>query len=226
MNIAILFYGKLNTCIKNYNNTIQIFDKNNNYDFFLSSDNSYEKLLNEFIKLYKPKAYTNEKIIYNENEIVINKHPQYLTNKDADNLKRHYINKKRVFELLEQYIKNTKNKYDIIMSLRLDLIFFEKLEFQKIEENTIYIPKIFRNSDRKYFLGEITDQIAYGNFNVMKKYMYIYDNCINLQKNYTYLAHPETLTFANLFVNNINIFLIDLDYELDIYKHHIFILEE
>lgn len=220
MNIAILVYGRLNTCIKNYNNTIDIFDKNHNYDFFLASDNSDEILLNNFIKLYNPKVYLNDKIVYT-NSIIKNKY-KFQSDDDNHKLTCQYINKKRVFELLEEYIKKTNTKYDIIMSLRLDLNFFEKLKFHNIENNTIYIPKVFRNSTRKYYLGEITDQIAYGTFEVMEKYMKLYDNLLYLQENYNCPAHPETLTFANLIFHKIYIVKIDLDYELDVLRHYIF----
>ena len=49
MNIAVLFYGRLNFAKENYNNIIKTIGTNNNIDFYLSSDNSPEKLLEEFM---------------------------------------------------------------------------------------------------------------------------------------------------------------------------------
>ena len=187
MNIAVLVFGRLDNFEKHYENILLMLGENNKIDFFLSSDNSNHVLLNRFIEIYKPKSYINDEILYDCDLSKYTKNPY--TN--VYNMIRHFINKKRVFNLLENYINQEKINYDIIISLRIDLHFNSKFEFNKIEENTIYIPKC-------YDYGGINDQLAYGDFDAMKKYMNIFDNIIELLNTNKSIVHPETLTLANI----------------------------
>ncbi len=187
MNIAVLVFGRLDNFEKHYENILLMLGENNKIDFFLSSDNSNHVLLNRFIEIYKPKSYINDEILYDCDLSKYTKKPE--TN--VYNMIRHFINKKRVFNLLENYINQEKINYDIIISLRIDLHFNSKFEFNKIEENTIYIPKC-------YDYGGINDQLAYGDFDAMKKYMNIFDNIIELLNTNKSIVHPETLTLANI----------------------------
>ena len=52
MDIAILVYGRLDNFEKHYDTIIQSIGKDNNINFFLSTDNSPYIL--DFIELYKP----------------------------------------------------------------------------------------------------------------------------------------------------------------------------
>ena len=120
MKIAVLIYGRLNNCVQHYNNIINSIGMENNIDFFLSSDNSGEKLLQEFIDLYKPITYTNEKIHYDYD---LEKYNGKAPETNMHNMICHFINKKRVFELLKNYCEKEIIHYDIIISLRVDIVF-------------------------------------------------------------------------------------------------------
>ena len=205
MRIALLVYGRLNKCKEHYNNIMDNIGKEHDIDVFLSSDNSVETQLQEFIELYKPISYNNDKIIYNTNLEKYEKPGP--TN--IDNMTRHFINKKRVFALLELYVKNESITYDIIVSLRIDLVFHNSFNLTSAQPDTIYIP-----SDNDFIDG-INDQVAYGSIDVMKKYMNIYEYIIDLLERKITIAHPESLTLANIKFHKINIIRVKLLHVID-----------
>ena len=205
MRIALLVYGRLNKCNEHYNNIMGNIGKEHNVDVFLSSDTSSETQLQEFIELYKPISYNNDKIIYDTNLEKYEKHEA--TN--IDHMIRHFINKQRVFTLLELYVKKESITYDIVISLRIDLVFHNSFNLTPLQNDTIYIP-----SDND-FLDGINDQVAYGSIDVMKKYMNIYEYIIDLLERKITIAHPESLTLANIQFHKINIIRVKLLHVID-----------
>jgi hypothetical protein len=81
-----------------------------------------------------------------------------------------------------------------------------------LEENTIYIPYGNDYADYGKF-DRINDQIAYGNVDAMKKYNYI--NPVDLLEKQLSIPHPESLNFANIIFNNLQVERFDLKYYLD-----------
>ena len=203
MRIAVLVYGRLKQSFNTYNNIINAIGSQYNIDFFVSSDNADKVLLNTFINLYKPILYNNEPIKYDYD---LSKYPGKRNETNCHNMTCHFINKNRVFLLLEQHIANNNISYDIVISLRLDLHFKSMFNFNEILDNTIYIP-----SGNDYANG-INDQIAYGKVDVMKKY-----NCMNpvdlLTKKLT-IPHAENLNKANIIYNNLNIKRVFINYNI------------
>lgn len=205
MKLAVLVFGRLEKSEESYNNIMKQLIENYDADFFCSSDNS--KFINVFIEKYKPKEYINDKIdIFPEqlNTFNYNRTPE--TN--INNVIKHFTNKKRVFEIFKNYSKKNNINYDVVISLRIDLHFDENINYIKPEENTIYIPagEDWRNG--------INDQFAYGNMDVMEKYFNILDNCYSLIKIKNFKSHPETLTRANLLLNNVIIKRFNLKYHI------------
>jgi hypothetical protein len=208
MRIAVLIYGRLNKCAEHYNNILNSIG-NHDIDFFLSSDNSSENLLNEFIHLYKPICYTNEIINHNYN---INNYPNRrpeMIYEVCEKMIRHFINKSRVFLLLENYI-NTGIHYDCVVSLRIDCVFQNNFVFDNLEDNTIYIPNCY-----DYVHNGINDQIAYGKINTMKKYNSIINNMIYLLDNNLSIFHPESLNYSNIQYNKLTIERVNILYYLE-----------
>ena len=205
MRIAVLVYGRLDKCVEHYENILESIGKYNEIDFFFSSDNSSESLVNDFINLYKPKLYNNSTIKY---EYDLGKYPGKRIETNIHNMTCHFINKNRVFLLLEEY-KNKENiYYDCILSLRIDCIFYNNFIFNNLQDNTIYIPY-----GKDFIDNAINDQIAYGNIDSMKKY-----NSINplylLEKNLS-IPHPESLNYANIIFHKLYVERIDINYILD-----------
>lgn len=207
MRIAILVYGRLNKCVEHYDNLIKHVGNEHSIDFFMSSDNSNEEQLLDFIRIYNPVSYINDKIEY---DCDFKKYNGLRGETNIHNMTCHFINKGRVFTLLEKYVNETNIEYDIIISLRIDLIFYTPFIFNNIEENTIYIPEGYDHIE-----NAINDQIAYGNINVMKKYMNIFLNSIYLLNMQQCIPHPEKLTLSNIIFNKLNIFRFYLSYAIE-----------
>lgn len=205
MHIAVLIYGRLNKCVEHYNNIVESIGKHNTIDFFLSSDNSSESLLNDFISIYNPKSYNNSPIQYDYD---LGIYPGKRSETQIHNMTCHFINKNRVFLLLEDYIGKYNIHYDYIVSLRVDCVFTNTFTFHTLEYNTIYIPN---NYD--YVENGINDQVAYGNLDVMKKYNSI--NAVELLKNNLSIPHPESLTYANIKFHKLEIVRVNIQYHLD-----------
>lgn len=205
MKIAVLVYGRLNNCDKHYNNIIEKLGNHEVIDFFLSSDNSSESLLKEFVRLYKPILYNNNPIYYG---YTLDKYPGLRPETNIHNMICHFYNKNRVFSLMEEFIQKTNIKYDCVVSLRIDCVFQNYFDFNSLKNNTLYVPDGF-----DYINDALNDQIAYGNEEVMKKY-----NCINiidlLEKKLS-IPHPESLNYANVLFHKLDIKRVDLKYYLD-----------
>lgn len=204
--IAVLVYGRLNKCAEHFNNIIESIGKEHKIDFFLSSDNSDKGLLNEFINIYNPKLFINDSIIYDYN---FSKYSGLRGETNIHNMICHFINKNRVFTLLEEYISSTRIHYDVVLSLRLDIKFKSSFNFKNFNEDTIYIPENYDYVDKG-----LNDQIAYGTLNTMRKYMNIILNCCYLLDNSLSIPHPESLTYANAIYNKLNITRFNLIYTL------------
>jgi len=215
MRIALLLYGRINRFKEHYENILDSIGKEHDIDIFLSSDNSPNDSLQEFVELYKPKLYINDKI---EHYINVDKYtipPEISVT--PKNMICHFINKFRVFKLLEQYIEHTKVNYDIVLSTRIDLVFDSKFIFNKCEEKTLYIPPGYDYTtiyDNKLYLS-INDQIAYGDINSMRLYMNIIFNMIYFLDTKLSFLHPETLTYTNIICNNLNIIRFHLSYYIE-----------
>lgn len=210
MNIAVLIYGRLNKCNEHYDNIIETIGKHNNVDFFLSSDNSSKSLLDDFIRLYKPKKYKNDPVYNNYN---ITKYPNRrgeTSDTDIHNMVCHYINKLRVFTLLNEYMTQLNLTYDVVVSLRVDCVFYNSFNFYNLVENTIYIPDGY-----DYVENGINDQIAYGKVDVMRKYNSIFLNITYFLDNNISIPHSESLHYANIKYHNLNIIRPDIKYYLD-----------
>ena len=205
MRIAVIIYGRLNKCVEHYDNVVESIGKENDIDFFFSSDNSSESLVNDFIRLYKPKLYDNSPIHYDYD---LNKYPGVQNVTNIHNMTCHFINKNRVFSLLEEYINKEHVHYDCVISLRIDCVFHTNFIFNNLEDNTIYIPY-----GEDYFATAINDKIAYGKIDVMKKYNSI-DPVDLLEKNLS-IPHPESLNYANIQLNKLQLERPKINYGLD-----------
>jgi len=207
MRIAALLYGRIAQSAKYYDNIKHSIGKENDIDFFLSSDNSSKEQLDEFIHVYKPVKYINDKIVYSCNLA------RYGGRRIETNIHRmtcHFINKSRVFSLLDAHIEAEGIEYNVVITLRCDVIFHDMFVFDNIVDNTVYIPDGGDHIDRA-----INDQVAYGTVSVMRKYCRIFENSIKLLEEKTSIPHPESLTYAHLHDQRLTIIRPRLSYTLN-----------
>jgi hypothetical protein len=210
MKIAILFYGRLNKFREHKDNILNAVGNDNDIDIFLSCSNESDNIVAEFIDLYNPVDVLNQRVILPITllQAIENKNRK---NGIINNIILHFMNKSNVFKLLLNHINKTGIKYDIVISLRLDLLLYDKFNFSNFinNNNFIYIPE---GNDWE---GGINDQIAYGNIEAMRKYMFIFNNMIFLLNNKNNLIHPETLVRENIYHNNLNMIRFNLKYTID-----------
>jgi len=202
MRIGVCFFGRIKYFDKKY--LLNSFGSEYEYNFFYSGDNEPEELVAEFQKMYNPIDMNNDKIVY---DIDFGIYPTLkISPANINNMTCHFINKKRVFRLLEEHCNITKKSYDIIISCRFDS-YMDKYSPEFPLPHTIYIP---HGQD---WCG-INDQFAYGDFETMKQYMNIYDNCKYLLENKGCPLHPEHLNLYNIIDCLLNIQRINVHQEI------------
>jgi len=208
MRIALLIYGRLGYPSTHYDNTLDSIGREHTVDIFMSSDNPPEHFLKDFLAVYKPLRYVSDEIFYT---IDLDKYrPRKGYNVNMSNMIRHFINKKRVYTLLEEYIEATGTHYDVVISLRQDLRFSNSFKFDHISENTLCVPGGNDSGDSR---NHLNDQVAYGNLTVMKKYMTMFDNLIPiLEGDVDLFPGPELLVHANTLFHKMSFVRTDLNY--------------
>tara|TARA_B100000674_G_C37970108_1_gene976519 strand:+ start:3218 stop:4237 length:1020 start_codon:yes stop_codon:yes gene_type:complete len=94
----------------------------------------------KIINILKPKKYKLENIenvhFFDENE---DKDIDYF-NKRFNKMKYHYYSRYSAFNLLEEYIKESGEKYEFIVLASIDILLFKKIDFEKLNNKYIYVP--------------------------------------------------------------------------------------
>jgi uridine kinase len=204
--VAIIISGYLRSLKNNIEslkqNLLDLYD----VDIYIHITNSNEcKYINNKINIDEINLLLKPKVIIITDNINFNNKYNDLYNQ---NYKFYMLNQKRIeIEKIENI------KYDIVIKFRPDIYLQEKILFEIIDENSVYIPKDnkidkikLKNPNDNY----ICDIIAFGKSNVMNKYfdMYLYlDSLIPIYGNIN-----ETLLYNYLIDNSINFNLIDLKY--------------
>lgn len=207
MRIAILFSGRIQQFERCYYNILKYIkiNDNNEIDFFLSHSPDLNEDLESFKKIFKPKLMINEPITYFNHT----KYPKYC-HYQGHNTMCMFINRLRVFKLLETFINTTPTSYDLVISYRTETILNKDLNFQwfnQLNENTIYIPE---GND---WWGGLNDQLAFGTYDSMKIYLSLYEELKQMLDNGC-VFHPETILRHYLNIKNINVIRIPLKYKL------------
>lgn len=204
--VAILISGYLRSLKNNIDslkeNLLNLYD----VDIYIHITNSNEcKYINNKINIDEINLLLKPKVIIITDNINFNNKYNDLYNQ---NYKFYILNQKRIeIEKIENI------NYDIVIKFRPDIYLQEKILFEIIDENSVYIPKdnkIDKIKLKKPNDNYICDIIAFGKSNVMNKYfdMYLYlDSLITIYGNIN-----ETLLYNYLIDNSINFNLIDLKY--------------
>lgn len=141
--IALLFHGivggvsgqnglgksvDVDNCAKLIQNFIIKFNPQYDFDIFIHSWSTEWK--ENLIKIYKPIVSQ-----FQEQEYFGLKHDTR-----AYPVMSRFVSLSRAIELKKEYEKVNSFKYDIVMALRFDLVFFAKLDFNNVNSDFIYVP--------------------------------------------------------------------------------------
>lgn len=111
------------------------------------------------------------------------------------------------FNLIAPYEEKYKVKFDCIVFYRADIDSQEIMTITMPQENTVYIPE---GAD---YYG-INYQVAYGNYDTMKKYSDLVNNLQKLCGEQKIRYHPETLLKHHLENEGLNIVRFPFNYSL------------
>ena len=166
LNIAILFSGRLTSYDKHYKNIMDHLVQGNNVDFYagISTEPINDKLLDGFVKMYKPK-----KVKKSDKELLDINWDNVKANEYMTPIKKNPMFMWRNRDNVMNIFKKSKKKYDWIISTRLDVYYTEKLDFKKLDAKKINIPLL---AD----YGGYQDKIAIGTKDTIIKYLDLYDN--------------------------------------------------
>jgi hypothetical protein len=227
MKIAILFSGRINKYDKHYDNIMKCIVQHHEADFFLSHNSQLNENVDDFEIIYKPKTVNRQLYPYIQEYSSLNLHP--LTN--MNNFMSMWFHRKIVFENMMEYMKTTNTKYDLYIQLRLDAFSEEILNIEdiinnacnNIEKNKGFTVNrdckdefIFTNTvfvpDNCHW-GGLNDQMAFGNFETMQKYMLLFNDIWTLMKEQPQFG-PETILLGHLIKNDVNIHYFPFKYKL------------
>ena len=212
MKIAILFSGRIDTTIEQYNNIMNNLAQSNDVDFFISHSKTDENIIQDFVNLYKPK-----KIIESDESYFDCSMYKSLSEKAKHHTMCMYLNRKKVCNLLKEYINENNINYDIIISGRCDLVFNERLNINSlmnhINNNELCIP----NPQCDY--TGINDQFAIGNYKTITTYLQIYDSLFKILETDSLLFHAEQLLARYLKLENENIYRFNISYFIKRYHN-------
>ena len=215
MKIAILCFGRIKNYDIHYENIMKNLGKNNELDFFLSHDPDLNEDLSGFIKLYNPISICDDEI---KEEINFNKYSNLRPEVKYKNMSRHFFNKKRVFELLDEHIKKTNIVYDFIAYHRLDVFYYQELiydMFLKNRDDKIHIPFVPEMAENggDYMDKCVNDQFAIGNYQAIKTYANLFNNVERII-GLGCVPHPEQLLKHYLEDQGMNMIRFNLRYRI------------
>jgi hypothetical protein len=177
MKIALIITGRVNCNPDQHQNFLTNFVQNHQVDLFVSHNKSNKThIIEKFIQLYHPiRISENNEICINIRQY--NTKPEYERFKNTNviyNMLYMYQSRLNVWNMFEEYIKNTQEKYDIIVSSRNDLWFYEKINFEEIKTYTdnhyICIP------NPEYDHHGMNDQMAFSDIESIAIYLKLYES--------------------------------------------------
>ncbi len=122
MRIAILCAGRLandgasdDIFTKYHKSVMENVVQDNEADFFVSHSPELGENVELFKELYKPKIFNNEPFSYVDTSSYMTRHIRHTT-------MCMFYNRARVFHDFEKYMRNTGEKYDLVLNHRLDVL--------------------------------------------------------------------------------------------------------
>jgi hypothetical protein len=173
--------------------------------------------IGELEELYKPKKLVVEKY-FDKRPFLIDKYKNY------PKLEGTCERSMSMFYKLEECFNLIEDDYDMIIRSRMDIMFHNKVELEKLNNSSINIPLYQSGRETRIIDGiaysiphdsyGILDCFSVGNYENMKKYCNVYTNLdkMCLQMGFSY--HPEHIQLRNLEIQSASVSRFDLDFSL------------
>ncbi len=246
MKIAICFYGQPRLYKQGYNIIKEFIDYNNEHSFDIFFHTWYDEklvgqyyqcapwrnipenellietnLIDNLIELYKPKKYLYESPKdFDISHIKCSKMYKDSSNDlktNANNTLSCIYSKYMVFKILEDYVNNTNEKYNLCISIRFD--FLNKLNF-KIEEMLNSKINVMNVSPRLY----IADNCVITNYDLFMQYSSTYINLDKILENTNWKIYLDNIKCGYNFIGETlvtaNLLIYYLDLHSVIYLHN------
>lgn len=216
-NIAILFSGRIKgyTYVEQH---LEVLQKKYNATFFISLNNEQRsEYIDRFCKKFKigDDQAIIEKTISPEWIRSFNVEYHTRGGKESSNVDFMYSMVQNIylaFNLIAPYQEKHNTQFDCILFYRADIDSGEVINISMPIENTIYIPEGFDWEGINY-------QIAYGNYDAMKKYCDLVNNLQKLCGEQRISYHPETLLKKHLENEGLSIVRFPYNYFLHPKRH-------
>ena len=213
MRLAILIAGYLRSIVENIDNLKKNVLQNYECDIYIHVTSNDNDIKNDI-------KYCNKKISIdfirhnlNPTVLLVSDNLTFVDNYSTNNI----INQNYKYYWLNEEMKKIMTIeniiYDVVIKIRPDVNILDKLNYDNIDLNKIYIPsdskidkKKLTNYDDKY----ICDIIAYGSQNIMNEYFNFYSHLDHLIK--IHGTVNETLLYHYLLNMNIKYELIDIKF--------------
>ena len=180
MRIAILFSGRIEKYDQHYTNIMERIVQDHDADFFLSHSPELLEDLDDFARIYQPKAINNDPIEFSD----FSGYKCHPDTSKPHNVLSMWINRRRVFQEMRNYMINTNTWYDAVIHARIDAWYDEPLNYGALDPNVDGLCPVLGNREvfvpHGYDWGGLNDQLAIGSYYSMESYMTLYDDVQNV----------------------------------------------
>ena len=166
-----------------------------------------------------------EKTVYPEWLFKLERHPWTMS---YENVYSSLYHNKQAFHLLERYMNETHENFDVVLRFRPDIESKEIIHLVKPKKGIVYIPDGKNGGQPKGYLKSVgmtakeygVCDIAFGDIDVMKTYCTLTDRLHHMCTKQNVIFHHERLLKRNLELNNIPIHLIIFEFDFHKRRHN------
>jgi hypothetical protein len=225
LRVAIIISGRITAY--EYHKTLDKLYNKYKCTFFCSINKTEtDDYLNTFFQKFNidSSRVNFEKTVYPEWLFKLEKHPWT----KYDNVYSSLYHNKRAFDLLEKYMNDTHENFDVILKFRPDIVSKMNMHLIKPKPQTAYIPDGKNGGHPEGYLEKLgltpkeygVCDMAFGDFNTMKIYCTLTDRLHDMCIKHNVTFHHERLLKRNLELNNIHIELIKYNFEFHKRRHN------
>lgn len=172
--IAILFSGRIEKYDQHYTNIMERIVQDHDADFFLSHSPELSEDLEDFGRIYRPKAINNDPIHFPD----VSEYKCHPDTSKPHNVLSMWVNRRRVFQEMRNYMINTNTWYDLVIHARIDAWYDESLNYHNLSLNDVGDRDIYIPQGNDW--GGMNDQFAVGSYYSMESYMTLFDDVNNV----------------------------------------------